>query len=299
MLASEHSRLAQRAAIVTMATALFLISIKLVAWWLSGSMSILASLTDSLFDAGTSFINFIAIRIAAKPADIDHRFGHGKAEALSGLAQGAFITGSAILLLLRAVQQLVHPQPLTDIDAAVSVMITASVITAMLVVYQRRIVRRTGSIAVRGDMLHYQTDIMMNITVLLALLLTHWGWWWADGVLAISIVAYMLWAVRSVVYNALDHLMDKELPDEEREHILQLTRAHPQVIGCHDLRTRQSAGTRFIQMHIELDDQMLLQRANLIAHEVEETITTCYPDAEVIIHQDPISAVAEPIRDSG
>lgn len=299
MSSSTYSQLAQRAANWAISMAVLLIIIKLVAWWLSGSMAVLASLTDSLFDACTSLMNLIALRIACKPADYNHRFGHGKAEALAGLAQGAFIAGSGILLLLRALEQLAHPTPLKQVNVAIIVMIVATIFTALLVCYQRSVVRRTGSVAIRADMLHYQTDILMNGTVLVSLLLSFLGWWWVDAVFAIAIVFYMLWAVRGVIMNALRDLMDQELPDSERQHILALTRSHQQVRGCHELRTRQSAEVRFIQMHIELDDALPLVEANKIAHQVEDNIRAHYPNAEVLIHQDPVSAVPADFKDAG
>jgi ferrous-iron efflux pump FieF len=271
----------------SVATALLLVSMKLGAWLMTGSVSILASLMDSLMDSAASTLNLLAVRYSLVPADEEHRFGHGKAEPLAGLAQAAFISGSAVFLILHAVERLRFPRVLEDVGIGVAVMVVSIVLTALLLLIQRRAIQKTQSTAIRADALHYATDLLTNLSVIVALLLSSYGWVWADSAMAIGVAAYIFYSAGRIGYEAVQHLMDRELGPEIEEQILTIARREPEVRGIHDLRTRQSGQMRFVQLHLELDGDLALDRAHAIADRIEREIAALLPDAEVIIHQDP------------
>jgi ferrous-iron efflux pump FieF len=271
----------------SVATALLLVSMKLGAWLMTGSVSILASLMDSLMDSAASTLNLLAVRYSLVPADEEHRFGHGKAEPLAGLAQAAFISGSAVFLILHAVERLRFPRVLEDVGIGVAVMVVSIVLTALLLLIQRRAIQKTQSTAIRADALHYATDLLTNLSVIVALLLASYGWVWADSAMAIGVAAYIFYSAGRIGYEAVQHLMDRELGPEIEEQILTIARREPEVRGIHDLRTRQSGQMRFVQLHLELDGDLALVRAHSIADRIEREIAALLPDAEVIIHQDP------------
>lgn len=282
----------------SMSVAIILITAKLVAWGMSGSVSLLATLIDSTLDALASLINLLAVRHALSPADSKHRFGHGKAEALAGLGQAAFIAGSAALLLLESGRRIFEPVPIEAQGLGISVMVFSIAATLALLAFQRHVINRTDSTAIRADALHYRTDLLVNATVIVALLLTTVGWEGMDPVFAICIALYILWSAREIVLRAFDDLMDSELPDEDRAKITHIANAHPQVHGLHDLRSRRSGTVTFIQLHLELDDDLKLLHAHHISDEVENNLQEAYPGAEIIIHVDPISIVpSEPTPD--
>ncbi|QQX79936.1 cation diffusion facilitator family transporter [Shewanella sp. KX20019] len=278
-------KLASRAAV---ATALTLIIIKLAAWMYSGSASMLASLTDSFADALASIVNFIAIRYAIVPADQDHRYGHGKAEPLAALAQSAFILGSAFLLLFHGGERLINPVEVKHATLGVIVSIIAIVLTFALVMLQKRALAATSSTIVEADALHYKSDLFLNAAVLLALVLSQYGWWWADGLFAVLIALFIGQQAIGLAYKSVQSLLDRELDDDTRLKITEIAIADPQVKGIHDLRTRESGKTMFIQFHLELDGSLSLELAHTIAVDTSIRIRHEFSDAEVIIHQDPV-----------
>lgn len=293
MTAATYSRLVTMAGLASTATAGILILAKLSAWLLTDSSSMLASLTDSLMDISASVINLLAIRYSLVPADDDHSFGHGKAESLASLAQAAFITGSALVLVMNGFSRLVSPQPMEHLGIGLWVTIGALALTLLLVTFQSYVVKRTDSQAIKADRLHYQSDLLLNSGVLVALALSWYGWLWADGLCAILLGIYILRSAMQIGYEATQTLLDRQLPDEEREEISRLTTSVSGVHGLHDLRTRQSGQLRFIQLHIELDDELPLRRAHAIADEVEALLLKAFPASDVIIHMDPISFVQQ------
>jgi ferrous-iron efflux pump FieF len=265
-----------------------LIVIKLAAWMATGSMSLLSTLIDSTLDAAASMVNLIAVRQALQPADRDHRFGHGKAEPLAGLAQAAFIAGSAGFLVVEAGGRLFNPQPVVRGEIGIAVMLAAILLTVALVGYQKYVVRQTKSVAVGADSLHYTGDVMINLSVIVSILLaTNFNLSWADPLFAIFIAAYLLWNAAGVARSSMHHLMDHEFPDEVREHIKLIAKTHDGVRNVHDLRTRQAGTHAFIQLHLEMDGAISLTEAHAIADAVERRLQSAFPDAEVIIHQDP------------
>lgn len=287
----DSARLMKLATYASTSVALVLIASKLVAWLMTGSVSLLATLIDSCLDALASILNLFAVRHALAPADKQHRFGHGKAEALAGLGQATFIAGSALFLILEAISHFWSPRPLAAMSVGIGVMLLSIVATMGLLIFQRHVIEKTGSTAIKADHLHYKTDLLVNGSVIVALLLASYGWPGFDPLFALAIGAYILFSAWEIAKESLDLLMDRELPEEERARIKEIVRGHDEAKGIHDLRTRRSGTTTFIQLHLELDDKLTLMRAHAIADEVEELILGEYPEAEVIIHQDPASLV--------
>jgi len=273
----------------SLATAVVLIVAKLVAWLWTDSVSILATLIDSCLDAAASLVNLLAVRHALEPADKEHRFGHGKAESLAGLGQATFIAGSAGFLLLEAAGRFIHPQPVQVVGIGIAVMIFSIIATMALMVIQRRAIAQSGSTAIKADYMHYVTDLMINISVIAALILASWGWSGFDALFAIAIVAFILYSSWGIAREAVKHLMDHELPDEDRKRIHKIVFRQKHVKGMHDLRTRRAGTTTFIQLHLELDDNLTLLHAHSISDAVEARIRKAYPDSEIIIHEDPAS----------
>ena len=280
--------LARRAALAAVGVAAFLIAIKAAAWLASGSVSLLGSLIDSALDALASLLNVFALREASQPADRNHRFGHGKAEALAGLGQSALIAGSAGFLGLESVHRLMRPEAIANGLIGIGVVLASMAVTAGLVWYQRRIVARTGSLAISADQLHYRGDFILNGGVLVGLFAgSVLGIPWLDAGFGLLIALYLAWGAWQIVVLAFDQIMDREFDDQDRAKIRAIIEAHPHVRAMHDLRTRRSGFDRFIQLHIELDPALTLLRAHEISDSVEAEIRAVFPHAEVIIHEDP------------
>lgn len=291
----ERERLLRGAAYASVGTAFTLIALKLIAWLATGSVSLLASLVDSLMDSMASMINLLALRYSLQPPDAEHRFGHGKAEPLAGLAQACFIGGSALFLGLQALERLQRPVALDAVGVGVVVMVLSMLITMGLLLVQRHVIRRTASTAIRADALHYATDLLTNLSVLAALALASAGWTWADPLFALLVAGYILYSALNIAREALQQLMDRELSAEVQVGIMQIALRNPEVRGAHDLRTRQSGQFVFVQMHLELDAHLPLAHAHAIGDEVVAAIVQALPGASVIIHHDPVTAVG-PLR---
>lgn len=294
-----RARLMRRATYASVAVAATLILAKTIAWALTDSVSVLSSLLDSLLDAAASLVNLFAVRHALEPADEDHRFGHGKAEALAGLAQAAFIAGSALLLFSEAVHRLWAPVPVERGEVGLVVMALSMVLTFALIRYQRSVVERTGSLAVGADRLHYTSDLLLNGGVALSLIASMTlGWTLVDPLCGLAIGAFILKGAWEIGRGALDHLMDRELPEPTREKILAIARAQPLIRDVHDLRTRATGSNISVQMHLELDGSLALAEAHVAADAVEEAVRAAFPGADVIVHMDPVGVVerrADPV----
>jgi ferrous-iron efflux pump FieF len=285
---ARNADLMRRAAIASLTVSVLLVGIKAFAYFASHSVAMLASMADSALDLFTSSLNLFAIRSALTPADREHRFGHGKAEPLAGLAQAAFITASALFVAVQAVQRLLNPQPVENSAQALLVMAVSIACAMALIVYQRRVVAKTHSLAVHADATHYLADLASNIGVVVAIVLAAGlGWQLADPVIAILVALVMLSTALGVGRTSLDQLMDRELPDADRARIGRIVLAHDKVKSLHELKTRTAGLTTFVQVHIEMDPHMRLSEAHAISDAVEHAILNAYPGAEVIIHQDP------------
>jgi ferrous-iron efflux pump FieF len=284
----DDARLTQSAAIFSIIIAAILILGKGVAWIDSNSASILASLADSSLDIIVSLINFFAIRLAFSPADKEHPFGHGKAESLAALMQSAFIAGSAFVLLLHASERLINPQPIASWQLATWVMAVSLVLTIVLVIYQRWVYSKTGSLAVKADSAHYFSDILATIAVIVALLGAQWNIIWLDPAVAILIVVALLKSAWDIAKEALNMLMDHALDPDVAKTIKNIVAGNTSILGCHDIKTRQSGNVQFIQVHLDFAANVSLFHAHTQGEWLVAEIVEKYPRADVLIHHDPV-----------
>lgn len=293
---NHQGQLLRWATYASVSTAAVLIALKLYAWYLSDSVAILASLVDSVMDIIASLVNLVAVAQALKPADDEHRFGHGKVEALAGLGQSAIIGVSALFLVYQSVIRLNSPQTIDNVELGTVIILISIALTAMLLLFQRYVVNRTGSTAVKADALHYRADLITNASILVALLLSFLGFPFFDPIFALAIAAYILYSAAGIAIEASQMLIDRELPQETQQLVESITLQNPKVLGIHELRTRRSGLVSFIQLHIDLDKNTPLQQAHDTAEEVEFALKNAIDNADVIIHQDPVDKETYPTR---
>ncbi len=285
---SKQIKLMRSATYASMALALTLIGLKIWAWSMTDSVAILSSLVDSLLDLIASIITFYAVRVAVSPADAEHRFGHGKSEGVSGLLQGFIITISTLYVASEAVIRLLEPTPISEPEVGLGVMSISLALTVLLVGFQRFVVARTGSLAISADAMHYKADLLTNLAVLCAIFFSYrFEWNVLDPLLGLLIAGFIFLGVRRIVLDAIDVLLDRELPEKDRRRIEAIVLGNPEVLGLHDMRTRSSGLAQFIQFHLELDPNITLTEAHRISDEVEHEVQESFPKAEVIIHSDP------------
>ena len=286
--AEERSKLTQRAALASIAMAVTLIALKSYAALQTSSMAMLGSLADSGLDLIASLVVLLGVRIAAQPADFDHRFGHGKAEALASLIQVILITISALFIGFRAIQRLLAGAETGQAELGIGVSVIAIVLTAALITYQRHVVKRTGSLAIGTDRLHYSSDLLLNGSVILALMLDQFaGLTGADAVFGVLIAFWLLWGAWQASSDALDQLMDKEWPDDLRERFLAAAKEYPELAGLHDFRTRTSGTHQFAQFHVWVPPHWTVQEAHDRLDRAEEELRQRFPNTEILIHVDP------------
>lgn len=282
------NKLKRLAAVASVTMAVTLIVTKLVAYMWTGSVSLLSSLMDSTLDSLASIVTFISIKRAMEPADKAHRYGHGKLEAISAMAQAAFIVGSAVFLFYEALQRFVQPHPIEKVSLGYAVMLLSIVLTLALVMFQKYVINKTGSVAIEGDHIHYKGDLLMNAGVVVAMFLSaKTGWLYFDPLFALVISVILLKSAKEVGTQAYDILMDRELPDEDREKIKEIVMKHPHAKSVHDLRTRSTGQQIFIELHLELDGKMTLDMAHHVTEEIEIMVYAAFPNAELMIHQEP------------
>lgn len=285
---ADRSALTSRAAIASATMALFLAVIKTVAVARTGSVAMLGSLADTALDLVASLATLMGVRLAAQPADHDHRFGHGKAEALAALFQVFLIAISAIGILWRSAHQLMGKAVTSDAEFGIGVSVIAIVATIGLLAYQRMVIARTGSIAISTDNLHYKSDLMLNGAVIAALALEQYvGIGGADALFGVGIGLWLLWGAYQASNDAVDQLMDKEWPEEKRSRFLEVAASHPELAGIHDFRTRTSGTHDFVQFHVWVDPHMTVEEAHRVMDEVEERLLVEFPGVEILIHPDP------------
>ncbi|MBR0573723.1 MULTISPECIES: cation diffusion facilitator family transporter [Pasteurellaceae] len=289
--AEQYKLLVNRATTFAVIVAGMLLLLKVIVWWITGSVSILAAMTDSLLDVFASVTNILVLRFALRPADDNHTFGHSKAEELAALVQGAFITGSALFLLLHGVQRLYNPQVIYQTELGIIVSVISIVLTGVLVLYQQKVLKVVNSPIVQADILNYKTDILMNIAILIAMGLSLYGIVYADALFAIAIALYIMINAIKVAWQAIQMLLDQALPEEEINKIKDIAEHHPDVLSIHDIKTRQAGAVRFIQLHMELDDHLSLVKAHEITDSLEKKLLRAFPLSEVILHQEPTSVV--------
>jgi len=291
----SRAALTTRAALASVAMALFLLGLKAYAALETGSVAMLGSLADTALDLLASLVTLFGVRVAAIPADRDHRFGHGKAEALAALAQVVIISVSAIGIGWRAVDRMLHGAQTAHAEYGIAVSIAAIAATLALVAYQRSVVRRTGSVAIRTDAVHYQSDLLLNLSVIAALVLDQYlGLAGADALFGLAIALWLIWGALRASSHALDQLMDREWPEEKRMHFLAVASSRPEARGIHDLRTRSSGNRDFAQFHIWIDPEMSVADAHEVVEAIEGDLEREFPGCEVLIHLDPEGQVDHP-----
>jgi ferrous-iron efflux pump FieF len=288
--AHNHARgsLTQRAAIASVSMALFLLGLKLWASAETHSVAMLGSLADTGLDIIASLVTLYAVRLAALPADDKHSFGHGKAEALAALFQTGLIVASAIAIAWRGVDRFGSSAPPESPELGVAVSLVAIATTLALITYQRSVVRRTGSVAIHADHVHYSSDLLLNASVIAALVLdTMLGLRGADPLFGVAIAGWLIWHAKDVAKHAIDQLMDREWPEEKRERFLAVARSHPELTGIHDVRTRSSGAHDFVQFHVWVDQEKSLREVHDAMDQLEAKLMAEFPGTEVIIHPEP------------
>ena len=287
--ADRRARLMRSATYASVGVALCLVMAKTWAWRATDSVSVLSSLADSALDVLASLLTFMAVRFSLSPPDLEHRFGHGKAEGLAALLQAIIIGASGIFVGVEAVQRLLSPDTLHRPVAGMLVIMASTAITLALLSWQRYVSRETGSVAIAADALHYKTDLFVNLSVVAAVgIVAFTGLGWVDPLAGLGVAAYLAWGSRSIAARSLDILLDREIPDADRDRIRELATRHPRVLGFHDLRTRHGGAGYHVQFHLELNAETSLVETHRILDEVEGWIEEAYPGCEIIIHPDPL-----------
>ncbi|MFL6763441.1 MAG: cation diffusion facilitator family transporter [Sphingomicrobium sp.] len=287
-IAAERSIHSTRAALASVTLAFLLLVAKAWAAYRTGSTAMLGSLADTCLDAIASLTTLVGVRIAAIPADSDHRFGHGKAEALVALAQVVLISVSAIGIAWRAIDRLINGARTEAMGDGIAVSLLAIGFTFVLLWYQRQVIARTGSIAIKTDNVHYKSDLMLNGAVIVALVLEQAlqiaG---ADALFGIAIALWLMWGAWRASSEAVNQLMDREWPEEERQVFLAAAARYPELEGLHDLRTRKSGTLRFVQFHVWVPAHWTVQKAHDRLDRIEEALQGQFPGTEILIHVDP------------
>jgi ferrous-iron efflux pump FieF len=294
--APAKGTLNRRAALASTTVATLLLALKGWAVLSTGSLAMLGSLADTMLDLVASLATLLGVWIAALPDDHNHRFGHGKAEALAAMFQVVLISLSALGLAFRAVTQLFVPGGVQDPGDGIVVSLIAIAATLALVAYQHNVIRRTGSLAIATDHVHYRADLLLNLAVIAALALDHWGHVpGADAGFALGIAGWLGWGAWGASQDAIEQLMDHEWPLEKRERFLAVAALHPALKGIHDLRTRTSGNRDFVQFHVWVDGAMTVTEAHHVMDEIEELLGREFPDTEFLIHPDPEGLVDEDV----
>lgn len=284
----ENNRLMKQASYASVIVASSLIFLKGITFFMTGSVSILSSLFDSVQDMMTSLVNMIAVKHATEPADKQHRFGHGKAQALGGLIQAFIIAIAALGLFIESCRRFFNPQPISHITLGVIITTFAILMTLILVRFQTVVVQKTQSLSIKTDRAHYTGDILMNIGVLISVFISYYmGWSFLDALFGIGVSVYLGITVYHVLGESFNMLMDTEMPNEFRKQIKEITLSFSEVITLHDLKTRQSGSSAFVQFCVHLDDTLTLRQAHDITDKIEHQIKKRFPDTSVIIHAEP------------
>jgi len=296
----QRGRLTQRAALASVAVASILLILKAYAVSSTGSVAVLGSLADTGLDLVASLVTLMGVRWAAMPADHEHRFGHGKAEALSALFQVVLITIAALGLGWESIHRLGSTHETQAPEAGIGVSIIAIILSFTLVLYQKRVIARTGSLAIGTDNIHYKSDLFLNLSVIVAVVLDQYaGVGGADATFGIGIAIWLAWSAWSSASDAVDNLMDKEWSLEDRQHFLDIASRHPKLRGIHDMRTRSSGAHRFVQFHASVDPEMTVKQAHIVMDEIEDALMKEFPGVEILIHPDPeghVEGGRDPLR---
>lgn len=286
---SKYARLVVMASLSSIMMALLLVMAKMLVWFFSNSITILASMTDSMMDLVTSVINYIAVRFAIKPPDEDHNYGHAKIEALAGLAQCAFISASAIFLLVSSINRYFNPVQLTNIDLGIYVTVLSLILTLFVVVFQTYVIKKTDSQIIAADRLHCQSDLYSNLAIIVSLLICSTGYEIADVIFALLITVYIAHGVYGIGVRSLNVLLDKKISNHLINDITSIMLATPGVLGLHEMRTRRVGNYIYIQVHMCIDRNISLEEAHAIASTAQKAVLCKYSQADILIHMDPVN----------
>ncbi|TMM48151.1 cation diffusion facilitator family transporter [Qipengyuania marisflavi] len=292
---ADRARLTRSAAFASIAVAVLLVTLKSWASWKTGSTAMLGSLADSALDLIASLATLVGVWFASQPADREHRFGHGKAEALAAIFQVMLIGVSAFGIAIRAIERLAGGAQTTAVAEGIGVSLVAIAATFALIGWQRYVISRTGSLAIRTDNVHYQSDLLLNLAVIAALVLDQFlGFASADPLFGLGIAAWLAWGAWRAAGEAVDQLLDREWPDDRRQAFVAAAAQHPELSNLHDLRTRSSGTHDFVQFHVDLPGEMTIDNAHDIIDRVEADLCHRFPGIELLIHIDPAGHVDEP-----
>jgi ferrous-iron efflux pump FieF len=287
----EYSKLSRRAIQLSMATGFILLISKFVAWHFTSSATLLSSLTDSSLDFLASLLSFAILTYSLKPADEDHRFGHGKAEGLAALFQSGIVLIAGLSVLYQGFKRFINPVEMEKTGLAIAIMLFSLLLTLVLIAYQQKIYRITGSLVVKADRAHFVSDILANAGAIIALILAHWGVPHADAIGGVIVALLIVKASWEVFEHALEMLLDHELPAEDVQEFEAIIQEEKDILGYHDVRTRRSGKTLFFQVHLEFEDQVILMDAHEVADRIEDKVKARWENADCLVHMDPISAV--------
>jgi ferrous-iron efflux pump FieF len=294
-IAAGRARLTRSAAVASITMAVCLGALKAWAAWRTDSTAMLGSLADTALDFVASVATLVGVSVAAQPADAEHRFGHGKAEALAAMFQVILIALSAAAIAFRGVLRLANGGQTSEAGEGIVVSVIAIAATFALLAWQRHVIRHTDSVAIKTDNVHYKSDLLLNLAVIAALVLDQWfGVAAADPLFGLAIAAWLLWGAWSAASEAVDHLMDREWPEEKRLRFVEVAATHPELSKLHDLRTRTSGDRDFVQFHVDLPARMSVGEAHDVIERVEEHLCREFPGIELLIHIDPEGHVDEP-----
>ena len=285
---SDSASLNRSAAMASIAVALLLVALKAWAAWSTGSTAMLGSLADTVLDLVASMATLAGVWVAAQPADQQHRFGHGKAEALAAMFQVVLISISALTLAFRAVEQFLAGARTEAASEGIAVSAIAMGATLALLAWQRHVIRKTGSLAISTDHVHYQSDLLLNLAVIAALALDQYvGIAGSDPVFGLLIAGWLGWGAWGASQAAIEQLMDKEWPEDKRRQFVKVMARHPELRGVHDLRTRTSGNRDFVQFHVWVDPDLTVREAHRVMDEIELKLLAEFPGVEILIHPDP------------
>jgi ferrous-iron efflux pump FieF len=295
----SDSGLRQLATRTTLVVSVGLVAVKITAWLATGSVALLASAVDALVDTGSSLVTYFGVRYAGQPPDWDHRFGHGKGEAVAGFTQATFLAGAAVVLVIQSIERFIFPVSFRSLNVGIAVILCSLIAAAALVAMQTWVVRKTGSTAIAADRAHYMTDIALNAGVLVALGITKaTGWQRADPAIAFLIAGYIMWNAYSIARSVLTQLLDRELPESDRQHIRDVVLACPGVRALHDLRTRSAGDRTFVEFHLEVDGHLSVARGHAIGDAAETAVENLLPGTvDVTAHLEPFGIDDERLDD--
>lgn len=283
------NKLKKTASVASVSLAVVLTILKIFASVYTGSLAVLSSMIDSLADIFASSITFVAIHFSSRPATYNHRYGYGKAEAISALVQAAFVAGSGMFVLYDGIYRLFFPSPIEKTGVGILIMAISLVATILLIAFQKYVTKKTKSLAIAADSEHYKVDVVTNLSIIVTLIVVKvFNIHWFDTVTAIGVASYLLFNAYKLAVHAIDTLTDAELSPEIRHKVCEIVMANPFAQGLHDLRTRDLGGAYLFEFHLELDGDLSLAAAHDLTELVEENLLDVYPNAQIVIHQDPV-----------